>query len=176
MPTRTGERKGNPQATAEPPPRRHGPAPRARRKPGRAAAAAGQVLYTGTQHQTSPWSPSLRHVEWAQPVSLWGADCSLPGCCAACSTAANDNCADTVTRGLFYASASTLSPDPRVVLAQDITLTKPTGPRSGTQRGSAQSVRPSPGAGRRVAFPTRPTPDTRTQLETASFPRRETRL
>ena len=92
-------------------------------------AAWLQVLYSGEQPLTSPWSPSLIQVQWAQPVSLWQADCTLPYCCTSCVSTSSDNCADTVSRGLFYASAWTGSPDARIALAQDVSLTKPTGPR-----------------------------------------------
>jgi hypothetical protein len=86
-----------------------------------------QVLYTGSRPQTSPYSPSLINVQWFLPVSLWKADCTFQACV---SSDAHDNCGDTISQGLFYASSWETVPDYRVVMAQVASNTKATGPRS----------------------------------------------
>lgn len=54
--------------------------------------------FTGSQPETSPWNPSLKPVEWQNPLSLWHANCGQPDC------GADPFCADTFSRGLFYAN------------------------------------------------------------------------
>ena len=54
--------------------------------------------YTGGKPETSPWNPSLKPVEWQNPLSLWHANCGQPDC------GSDPFCADTFSRGLFYAN------------------------------------------------------------------------
>ena len=87
-------------------------------------------VYTGSRPQTSPWSDSLVPVAWYQPVSLWQGDCTPQRCCKAVgSCTSSDVCVDTITKGLFYASASESEADPKIVLAQIVADSVSVGPR-----------------------------------------------
>jgi hypothetical protein len=70
----------------------------------RATGFQTEPFFTGSQPKTSVYNSGLVAMQYARPVSLWHADCQAEAC------GGWPYCADTITQGLFYASASETLP------------------------------------------------------------------